>query len=110
MKFTLKNSLRFGWKGMKGYAYNSKKDFPNASAAFFEVTGSHGKTKTTLSDRIHFVVSGSGKFIINGEEISVKKSDVVIIPKNTPYDYKGRMKLFLVHVPAFDQKYEVKLE
>ena len=113
MKFQLKNAKKFGWRGLKGWAYNSKEDFENASAAYFEVTGSHGKVKTTRSDRIYFVIEGKGEFIIDGKIAPVEKTDVVIIPKNTPYDYRtteGVLKLFLVHTPAFHPDYEVNLE
>ncbi len=110
MKFEKKDARVFGWRGLKGWAYNSKEDFPTASAAYIEVTGKHGKIKTTKSDKIYFIISGKGKFIINGKETQVKKTDVVIIPKNTPYDYSGKMKLFLVDTPAFDPECEVKLE
>jgi mannose-6-phosphate isomerase-like protein (cupin superfamily) len=110
MKFKLKNSFKFGWKGLKGWAYNSKEDFLGASAAYFEVDGAHGKVKTTLSDRIYFILEGKGEFIINDKIIPVEATDVVIVPKNTPYDYRGKMKLFLVHTPAFNADHEIKLE
>ncbi len=113
MKFTLKNAHKFEWKGLKGWAYNSKEDFENASGAYFEVTGRHGKVKTTRSNRVYFVVGGKGEFVVSGKVVPVEKNDVVIIPKNTLYDYRakdGVLKLFLVHTPAFDPDYEVKLE
>jgi len=113
MKYTLKEAYPFNWEGLEGWAYNSKDDFPNASAAYFEVTQSHGKVKTTKSDRIYLILDGEGEFIINGKIIPVKKTDVIIVPKNTPYDYKstrGVLKLFLVHTPAFDPKADVNLE
>ncbi len=113
MKFTLKKAVKFGWKGLKGWAYNSKNDFPNASAAYFEVTGRHSKVKTTKSDRIYFVLGDKGEFVIDGKRIPVEKNDVIIVPKNTPYDYKAKkvkLKLFLVHSPAFDPEAKVKLE
>lgn len=113
MKFVLKNAFKFGWEGLEGWAYNSKDNFSNASAAYFEVTGSHGKVKTTKSDRIYFVLEGQGEFIIDGKIVPVEKTDVVIVPKNAPYDYKavkGTLKLFLVHCPAFDPQADVKLE
>lgn len=110
MKFKLMDAFQFGWEGLKGWAYNSKDDFANASAAFFEVTGKHGKIKTTKSDRIYYIIEGKGEFIINEKVIAVEKSDVVIIPKNKPYDYNGKMKLFLVHCPAYDPKAEIRME
>lgn len=113
MKFTLDKAHKFGWKGLTGRAYNSNKDFENASTSYFEVTNKHGKVKTTRSDRVYLVIDGEGEFIINNKVISVKKTDVIIVPKNTPYDYKtkkGTLKLFLVHIPAYLPEYEVILE
>lgn len=96
---------------MKAWAYNSKEAFANASAAYFEVTGSHGKVKTTISDRVYFVIEGVGEFEIDDNIFEVKEKDMIIVPKNTPYDYKakkGTLKLFLVHTPAYDRKGEIK--
>jgi len=112
-KFKLNGAFKFDWKGLKGFSYNSKEDFENASAAYFEVTEKHGKVKTTKSDRVYYIIEGRGEFTINGESFSVEKTDVIIIPKNTEYDYKAvncTLKLFLVHVPAYEENAEVKLE
>ena len=113
MKFKLKDAHQFGWEGLKGFAYNSKEDFERASAAIFEVTGKHGKVKSLISDRIYLVLEGKGEFIINEEVLPVEKDDVIIVPKNTPYNYRaieGKLKLFLVHTPAFDEQFEKRLE
>jgi len=113
MKFTLKNAQEFGWDGLSGWAFNAKEDFPRASAAYFEITGQHGETKATESDRIYYVIDGEGEFMMNGETIKVGKSDVFVAPKNTTYDYKavvGVLKMFLVHTPAFDSDKEVTLD
>ncbi len=113
LKFKLKNTFQFGWEGLKGRAYNSKEDFPGASAATVEITGRHGKAKSLVSDIIYLVLEGKGEFIINEEIIPIEKNDVIIVPKNTPYDYRavdGTLKLYLVHTPAFDEHKEVKLK
>ncbi len=112
MKFTLKNAKDFGWKDLKGKAYNSYEDFKNVSAAYFEVTGSHGKVKTTHSDRVYLVLEGKGEFTIEGEKIPVEKDDVIIVPKNNEYDYRATekvLKLFLVHSPAYLPEAEINL-
>jgi mannose-6-phosphate isomerase-like protein (cupin superfamily) len=114
MKFTLKNAYKVGWDGWSGWAYSSKEDFKQASAIYIEVTKKHGKTMTKESDRVYYVLDGRGEFNINGKEVLVEKSDVIIVPKNTPYDYrrvgKETLKLYLVHVPAFDPRSDVDLE
>jgi mannose-6-phosphate isomerase-like protein (cupin superfamily) len=111
-KYQLKDALPFGWEGLKGRAYNGKEDFLNASAAYFEITGNHGRVKNTKSDRIYYVLGGHGEFVVGDEVILVEKSDVIIVPTNTEYDYRAlddTLKLFLVHAPAFDPKYDVKI-
>ena len=113
MKFSLKDAHKFGWEGLEGWAYNSVDDFAPASAAYFIVTGSHGKVKTEVSDRVYFVVEGRGIFVIDGKETHVEKDDVIIVPKNTPYDYKaedGEMRLLLVHAPAYNPDKEILLK
>jgi mannose-6-phosphate isomerase-like protein (cupin superfamily) len=113
MKFKLKNATFFGWDGLKGWSYNSKDDFSNASATYFEITGKHGMVLSTISDRIYLILDGKGEFVVDGELIPVEKTDVVIIPKDTPYDYQakgGVLKLFLVHSPAFDDSADIKLK
>jgi len=109
-KYSPNEARPFSWEGIEGQAYWTKDDFANASAATFHVTGKHGKVQSSVSDRIYFVLSGHGEFIINDEIVPVSEKDVVIIPKNTPYDYQGTMDLFLVHTPAYDKSGEVKLE
>ena len=108
-KFELKNAFKFGWEGLSAYSYSSVNDFSGASAAVFEVTGSHGKVLSKISNRIYYILEGKGIFIIDGAEITVKKTDVIIVPHNTPYDYNGKMKLFLVHTPPWNEEAEVNL-
>lgn len=110
MKFIFKKAVSFEWPGLKGWAYNSKKDFENASVAVFEVNGSHGKVKTTRSDRVYYILKGKGEFILDKKKVPIKATDIIIVPKGTIYDYRGKMKLFLVHIPAYDEKYEINLE
>ena len=113
-KFELKDAYEFGWDGLKGKAYSDASNFKDLSASQFEVTKSHGKVKSLVSNRVYLVLEGSGEFIINDEVISVKATDVVIVPKNTPYDYRVRkgttMKLFMIHAPSWNVDKEVKLD
>jgi len=59
---------------------------------------------------LYFVINGKGKFTIEKEVVSVEMNDVIIIPKNTPYDFQGNMRLLLVNSPAFDRKADKRLE
>jgi mannose-6-phosphate isomerase-like protein (cupin superfamily) len=110
MKFPFKSTQTFERKGVKVRVYNSRDDFSNLSAALLEVTGRHGKIKTMSSDRVYFIVEGKGEFTVGDTVTSVGPNDVVIVPKGTPYDFKGHMRVFMVHAPAFDAQSEVDLE
>lgn len=110
MKFSLKDAKPFSVEEIKGFEYNTKQDFANASVVFAKVKGRHGKIKNVKSDRVYIVVDGEGKFVIDGKETEVKKNDVVIVPKNSPYDYQGNMKIFPVDCPAFEKDADMKLE
>jgi mannose-6-phosphate isomerase-like protein (cupin superfamily) len=112
-KFELKEAYEFGWEGLKGKAYSDASNFKEVSASQFEVTKNHGKVKSLISNRVYLVLEGEGEFWINEEIFQVKPTDVIIVPKNTPYDYrttKGKLKLFMIHSPAWDEKKEVKIE
>jgi mannose-6-phosphate isomerase-like protein (cupin superfamily) len=111
MKFTLDDNNVFGWPGLEGWAISSIDDLKDASAAYFEVTGSHGLVKSKSSNRVYFVIEGTGEFVIDGNKEEVKPKDVIIVPKNTFYDYRATsniLKLFLVHAPAYNKNDEIK--
>lgn len=112
-KFTLEDAYVSGWKGLNFSSYSEAADFDRASAGVFTVTSHHGKVKSLISDRIYYVLEGEGYFIINDENIPVSQTDVVIVPRNTIYDYynqNGPMKLFLVHTPAYSFEAEVTFD
>ncbi len=89
---------------IKGYEINS-----NFSGALIEINGNHGKLKCLNEDRIYFIISGKGKFIIDNEETSVSKNDLIFIPRNTAYNFNGKMKYFLICSPEFKQEDDVFL-
>lgn len=110
MKFTKEGARRFGWEGIEGWAYLSRDDFPEMSCSYIIVTGRHGRIKSLTNNRIYFVIEGRGEFTLDDKTVKVKTGEAVVVPKNTPYDFSGAMKLFLVNSPAFDPEGDVKLE
>ncbi len=88
------------------YDFGTKK----YDAALIEINGNHGKVKALKSDRIYFIISGKGAFIVDGKEQEVSEGDLVFIPHNTPYNIIGKLKFFLVNSSAFDPKEDVRLD
>lgn len=97
------------------FAYNTKEDFGRASVGIVEAQGRHGRIRQPISDRVYLVLEGEGEFFFGDEEgddeiVPVTKDDVVLIPRDTVYDYRGSMRLFLVHTPAYEQDSDIHLD
>jgi mannose-6-phosphate isomerase-like protein (cupin superfamily) len=114
MKFRLDEAKEFGWEGVKGWSYNTEQEFVGASGTYIEVIGRHGMAKSTVNDLIYYVIDGEGEFEVGENRFAVEASDVVIIPKQTAFDYwainNSVLRLSLVCVPAFDPSGSVSLE
>ena len=82
---------------------------PQFSGAVIEIDGDHGRVKCISQDRVYYIVEGSGEFFINEEKFSVNKDDVLFVPMNTPYNFVGKMKIFLVCSPEFKKGDDVHL-
>lgn len=124
LKFTLRGAKMLERAGRKGWIYNTKDDFENANVVYLEMKYRHGKVKDLKSDRIYYIVEGKGEFKIQNsqpkagppmaEKFKIKETDVVIVPKDTPYDFENKgksyLKLVLINCPAFERESSVKLE
>ena len=97
------------------FAYNTKQDFEQASVGIVESRGRHGRIRHPVSDRTYLIRKGEGEFFFgNGEGddevVPVAKSDVALITKKGHrLRPPGRIRLFLVHTPAYEQDSDVRL-
>lgn len=116
MKFTIDKTKEpdVSWDGFLGWEYNNANEFNSASGLYIQLSGRHGKVKSNVSDRVYLVLDGEVEFDIEGKSIIANKDDVVIVPRNTPYDYwkssDSMAELFLVHTPAYRHSQEVRFE
>ena len=93
----------FSKNGMDGYSFDL--DDKNISIDIEDVYKGHDKyCINTKSTHIYYVLEGKGAFKINGELYNVQEGDIIEIPKNTEFVFKGKMKLFLVMTPAFNKE------
>lgn len=51
---------------------------------------------------IYYILEGSGKANINGNMYKLEKGDMVEIPVNTEFAFKGKMKMIEILNPPFD--------
>lgn len=74
------------------------------------VFGKDAFTYDTKSTSSYWVLDGEGKFNINGQIVKVKKGDIVKIPPNTVFHYKGQMKLIQKIQPNYDKDNVVEVK
>jgi mannose-6-phosphate isomerase-like protein (cupin superfamily) len=110
-RHTLDTGKEIGRPGVRGHPYSTHEDFARLSCGLFQVEGGrHGLIRNEHADRLYLVLEGEGRFTVAGESFAVQAGEVVIVPRQTPYDYEGRMKLFLVHAPANHDAWDISLE
>jgi mannose-6-phosphate isomerase-like protein (cupin superfamily) len=77
------------------------------SGALISLNGKHKRIKNKVEDRIYFIISGSGTFIVGTEVHQVKKFDLVFIPKMTEYEMEGDLQYFLISSPEFNRDNDI---
>lgn len=112
MKYLYRPDLTrtIGRPSVQGRSIVTSNDFDRLGCGVFRTETRHGLIKNMASDRIYLVLEGQGRFTVAGEAFDVAKGDVVLVPRNTPYDYEGQLKLFLVHSPANNDEADISLE
>ena len=87
MKITQQQSVRQDWDQTKSWNYKLKHFFPYQSVVYAEIQNDHGEVHTNNVERIYYIISGEGQFILSDETIDVSKGDVLTIPSKTTYNY-----------------------
>ncbi len=63
----------------------------------------HNETTTINSDRAYYILAGE---IIVNENLIGKPGDVIFIPSDTEYNFKGTFKAVIVNSPPFKKENE----
>jgi mannose-6-phosphate isomerase-like protein (cupin superfamily) len=81
------------------------------SATWVRINGHHGRMVCNVSDRLYYIISGQGRFDIDGEEPGdVGPGDFVLIPSGVPYVFDGEMDYLVMNGPAFVPGSDERLE
>lgn len=106
MKIPLSQSKIHDKKDFIAKFYLEKADSPNFNALLVDCLTGHYKTTLKDATRMYFVVEGSGDFTIDGHKDSADLYDLFIVNSGQTYEYRGKMKLIEVNVPATDKNNE----
>jgi mannose-6-phosphate isomerase class I len=113
-KYQLNVEEEIGRPSIRGHPYVSAFNFERLGCRLFVTETRHGKIKNVASDRLYLVLEGHGRFTVGDDTFPVEPGDVVIVPRNTPYDYEAhphsQLKVFLVHAPANIEEADISLE
>ncbi len=94
----------------KGYIVDnflSKDDGVGYSMVRTHLNGKHPFMKNVNSNRTYYLLNGKATFVFDKEMIKVKSGEMLTIPKNTKYAFKGNFDAILVDGPAFDVRDDV---
>ena len=89
------------------YPINDK----DINVAVIELSGRYpekGFAMNEISKELAYVMEGFGKIVVDGDEINVSESDLVIVNPGEKFYWEGKMKLFMPCVPAWSpQQYKI---
>jgi mannose-6-phosphate isomerase-like protein (cupin superfamily) len=94
-------------QGVKMRIYNSKNQCPQAAVVYQETEKGH--SEEFLHKKSHFIfyiIEGSGTWYIEDKPHEVSAGDAVIIPPNTRFYYRGKLKQVCVTSPAWEPEHE----
>jgi mannose-6-phosphate isomerase-like protein (cupin superfamily) len=84
---------------------------PAISVTWVSIAGRHDRVVNHESDRVYYVIDGSGRFQVgDGAEVeTVSTGDFVFIPRGTAYEFEGEMRYLVINGPAFRNGADVAL-
>lgn len=100
MKVELKKEPSFKKNGFQGFTYPLNST--DVEISYIDCFHQHDKYCIYQGVFIYYVVEGNGKFKIGNDIFDVKNGDMIEVPANTEFVYKGKMKLLLIKKGKFD--------
>lgn len=79
----------------------------NINGAIVKLNGKYpkiGKAANLKCKELIYILSGSGKIIINDKVNKIKKGDIIIINKNEKYILNGKLNMFVACTPSWNKK------
>lgn len=92
----------FSRVGVTGKIFPTKDIIESTEFLIIETQAGHDTTIIEKAcDFCYYILEGSGYFIINDQKETCGVGDLVVIPKGTPFTYKGHLKMLLTVTPPF---------
>lgn len=93
--------------GVQMRIYNSKEQCTQAAVVYQETKFGHSEEFLhKKSYFIFYIIEGTGTWFIEDVPHDVKAGNVVIVPPNTRFYYKGSLKQVCITSPAWEPEFE----
>ena len=107
MIFKKENAPEFEKHGVRMRVYNTREQCPQAAVVYQETREGHFEEFShSRSNFIFYIMEGKGTWIIEDIPHDVSAGDVVIIPPDTRFYYKGQLKQICITAPAWEPEFE----
>ena len=105
--FKKQDAVEFEKQGVTMRVYNGKEYCEQAAVVYQETTSGHAEEfYHSKSNFIFYIIEGSGTWYIEDEPYDVAAGDVIIVPPNKRFYYKGKLKQICITSPAWEPEYE----
>lgn len=102
----LSDEPTFKQNGLNGFNYHTSCD--KVSISYIDVYKGHEKYCSNIASyHIYYVIEGNGTFKIDDNLYEVSQNDIIEIPPNTKFVFKGNMKLLLIMNPPYSENNNV---
>jgi mannose-6-phosphate isomerase-like protein (cupin superfamily) len=101
------NASEFTKQGVMMRVYTTKEQCPDATIVYQETqTGHFEEFYHSKSNFIFYIIEGQGTWFIEGVAYEVQAGDVVIVPPNERFYYKGNLKQLCITAPGWEPQFE----
>ena len=100
MLIKLPKEPSFRQDGLDGYTYPLP--HTDMQVNFIDCYEKHERYCSYAGAFVYYILDGKGQYKIGDELLDVKQGDLIEIPADTKFTYKGKMKLLLIINDGFD--------
>jgi len=107
MEIISKNKTRKNKNATNCYSLEYPSKNKDINGAIVKLNGKYpkiGKVTNLKCKELIYILSGSGKIIINNKENEIKNGDIILINKKEKYILNGKLSMFVACTPSWNKK------
>lgn len=112
MNFLPKNKVQTHKNSERCIAHEYHLGDVDINGAVVELFGRYpaqGRVTNTICKELVYIISGSGKIVVEGKEIKLQQGDQILILPKEKYYWEGTMMLFIACTPSWHSEHHKKV-